>query len=138
VVVTAAGVDGPLGFTCQTFGSLSLEPLLVSFSARAASKSWPQIRKRGQMAVNVLAAHQESIARAFATSASDKFDGVAWGPGINGAPLIAGALAHLEVRLIDVANFGDHDVAVAAVEAVDSSDGAPLVYYRGGFGSFLA
>ena len=30
VVVTAAGKDGPIGFTCQSFASLSLDPPLVS------------------------------------------------------------------------------------------------------------
>ena len=32
VVVTAAGPAGPLGFTCQSFASLSLDPALISFS----------------------------------------------------------------------------------------------------------
>jgi 3-hydroxy-9,10-secoandrosta-1,3,5(10)-triene-9,17-dione monooxygenase reductase component len=32
VVVTAAGPDGPLGFTCQSFASLSLDPVLIRFS----------------------------------------------------------------------------------------------------------
>ena len=37
VVITAATPDGPVGFTCQTFGALSLEPTLISFSARTLS-----------------------------------------------------------------------------------------------------
>ena len=32
VVVTAAGPTGPLGFTCQSFASLSLDPPLVSLA----------------------------------------------------------------------------------------------------------
>ena len=40
-VVTAATPEEPVGFTCQTFGALSLEPSLISFSAVSASHSWP-------------------------------------------------------------------------------------------------
>ena len=37
-VITAATSDGPAGFTCQSFSSLSLEPALVTFSpARTSS-----------------------------------------------------------------------------------------------------
>ena len=36
VVVTAETPDGPAGFTCQTFGSLSLEPPLVLFAATSS------------------------------------------------------------------------------------------------------
>jgi flavin reductase (DIM6/NTAB) family NADH-FMN oxidoreductase RutF len=138
VVVTSVGPSGPLGFTCQTFGSHSLEPVLVTFSARTSSVSWPQIRDVGPLAVNVLARDQESVALAFAVTASDKFDGVAWHAGSNGAPLIVGAIAHMEGRLVEVATFGDHDVAIAAIDRVDVGSGSPLVYYRGGFGTFSA
>jgi flavin reductase (DIM6/NTAB) family NADH-FMN oxidoreductase RutF len=138
VVVTAAGERGPLGFTCQSFGSLSVEPILISFAARTDSTSWPQISAQGQLAINVLAAHQESLARVFATSTPDKFSGVAWSSGANGAPLLANALAHLEGTILSVSTHGDHDVAVVAVARVESFDGSPLVYYRGGFGSFTS
>src|SRR6185295_6100146 len=47
VVVTAAAADGPLGFTCQSFGSLSLEPPLVSLAPARTSSTWPRIREVG-------------------------------------------------------------------------------------------
>ncbi len=136
VVVTAFGENGPLGFTCQCFGSLSVDPILVSFAARTSSSSWPQIARIGALAVNVLAADQEALARVFATSGADKFAEVPWQKGVNGAPLLAGALAHLEGMTLSVTTHGDHDIAVVAVEHVESFSGSPLVYYRGTFGSF--
>lgn len=138
VVITGVENAQPVGFTCQTFGSLSIDPILVSFAARTASTSWPRLRPAGVVAINVLSSHQEALARVFATSGNDKFDGVAWTSGAQGAPLLGGALASLEGRIVDVTSYGDHDIAVVAVDHVASHDGHPLIYYRGGFGSFSA
>lgn len=133
VVVTAMTHEGPAGFTCQTFGSLSLEPMLISFAAKTLSNSWPKIREVGVVGINVLREDQEALARIFATSGVDKFENVAWRPGANGAPILAGALATLEGRVEVVATYGDHDVVVVAVDEARTSSGEPLVYYRGGF-----
>jgi 3-hydroxy-9,10-secoandrosta-1,3,5(10)-triene-9,17-dione monooxygenase reductase component len=133
VVITASTPDGPAGFTCQTFGSISLEPSLISFSARTASHSWPRIREVGVLGVNILSAEQEPLATVFATTGTEKFAGVSWSPGPGGAPLIEGALAHLEGRVVSVSAQGDHDIVVVGVDFVASHTGRPLVYYRGGF-----
>ena len=134
-VVTAATPDGPVGFTCQTFGALSLEPTLISFSALSQSHSWPRAREVGVVGVNILAADQESIARVFGRSGTDKFAGIDWSPGPHGAPLIDGAIAHLEGRIEFVTTQGDHDVVVVAVEFARSHLGIPLIFHRGGFRS---
>ena len=79
-------------------------------------------------------ARQEALARRFAISGLDKFADVAWSPAPQGAPLIAGALAHLEGRVVHVAVHGDHQLVVVAVDFVQRHEGSPLVYYRGGYG----
>ena len=133
VVITAHSPEGPVGFTSQTFGSLSLEPMLISFAATTRSTSWPKIRDVGVIGVNILRDDQESLARTFATSGIDKFANVTWSPGQNGAPLIEGTLATLEGRIEVVSTYGDHDVVVVAVDEARAYGGEPLVYYRGGF-----
>lgn len=133
-VVSASSPDGLAGFTCQTFGSLSLEPLLISFSASASSTSWPRVRRAATVGVNILEARQEALARRFALSGLDKFADVPWSPAPDGAPLIAGALAHLEGRVVNVAVHGDHELVVVAVDFVQRHEGSPLVFYRGGYG----
>ncbi len=134
VVVSAQTLDGPAGFTCQTFGSLSLEPALISFSASSQSQSWPRVRVASTVGVNILESGQESLARVFATSGVDKFAGVSWSPAPGGAPLLDGALAHLEGRIVSVTTQGDHELVVAEIDFVVRHEGRPLVYYRGGFG----
>ena len=54
-VITALGRSGPLGLTCQSFSSLSLDPPLVLFSPARTSTTWPRIREVGLLCVNVLA-----------------------------------------------------------------------------------
>jgi 3-hydroxy-9,10-secoandrosta-1,3,5(10)-triene-9,17-dione monooxygenase reductase component len=135
-VVSAATPEGPVGFTCQTFGALSLEPTLISFSAVSKSHSWPRARDVGVVAINILSADQEPLARVFGKSGSEKFVGLAWTPGPNGSPMLDGALAHVEGRITFVATQGDHDIVVVAVDYGKVHDGAPLVFYRGGYGGF--
>ncbi len=132
-VVSALTASGPAGFTCQTFGSLSLAPMLITFSAHGAGHSWPRVRDVGVIGVSVLAEGQEDLARLFATSGADKFAGTAWTPGPTGTPLLDGALAHFEGRVLGVTTHGDHDQVVATVDFARSYPGRPLLYYRGGF-----
>ncbi|MHB1089108.1 MAG: flavin reductase family protein, partial [Acidimicrobiales bacterium] len=133
VVITASSPDGPAGFTCQTFGSLSLEPILVSFAAKSSGQSWSRVQRTGVIGINILSSEQESLARVFATTGVDKFSGVGWSAGPNGAPLLDGAIAHLEGRMTYRTTQGDHDIVVAAIEYVAAHPGTPLAYYRGGF-----
>jgi 3-hydroxy-9,10-secoandrosta-1,3,5(10)-triene-9,17-dione monooxygenase reductase component len=132
-VVAAHTPDGPAGFTCQSFASLSLDPPLVVFAARTAGSSWPKVRDAGVVGISILASDHEDVARQFATSGGDKFAGVALTTGESGAPLLADALAWVEGTIVDVATHGDHDVVVVAVRAVGHRDGEPLAYFRGGF-----
>jgi flavin reductase (DIM6/NTAB) family NADH-FMN oxidoreductase RutF len=135
-IVTACDGDTPVGFTCQSFSSLSLEPLLIGFAAQRASSTWPRVRAAGSLAVNILDAQSEALARTFATSGADKFAGVSFQLGSNGAPLLEVALATVTAEIEAVHEAGDHDYVIARVQSVGSRHGAPLLYFRGGFGSF--
>src|SRR5262245_61791717 len=69
-VVAAKGPDGPLGFTCQSFSSLSLDPPMILFSASRSSMTWPRIRRLGTFCVNVLAEQHEQVSVAMSRPAS--------------------------------------------------------------------
>jgi 3-hydroxy-9,10-secoandrosta-1,3,5(10)-triene-9,17-dione monooxygenase reductase component len=138
VVVTGATSAGPGGFTCQSFFSLSLDPPLVAFAPGVTSTSWPAIEATGSCTVNVLSEEQEALARSFSRSGTDKFAGVGWSAGATGAPRLDHALAWLDCRLERVLDGGDHHIAVARVVELGSRRGDPLLFYRGGFGTFRA
>lgn len=136
-VVTAVDEGQPVGLTCQSFASVSLEPPLVLFVAAKGSLSWPHIRRAGHFCVNVLADDQEHLGRRFAIKGADKFAGVGWRPGAVGAPLLDGCLAFIECGVEAVHEAGDHDIVVGRVLDLGvSGQGNPLLFYRGGYGRF--
>ena len=135
VVVTAAGPEGPLGFTCQSFSSLSLDPPLVSFAPARSSSTWPKIRPVGSFCVNVLAADHQELSSQFARSGTDKFAGVSWRPGPSGAPLLAGVSAWIDCTLEHEYDGGDHTIVVGRVQDLGAdAERLPLLYYRGRYG----
>ncbi|MGI8751968.1 MAG: flavin reductase family protein [Acidimicrobiales bacterium] len=138
VVVTGAARSGPAGLTCQSFFSLSLDPPLVAVAPSRRSRSWPAIRPSGAFCVNILAATQESLGRAFATSGGDKFAGVGWSPATTGSPRLHDVLAWLDCRMVDAHDGGDHHLVVGRIVDMGTSAGEPLLFYRGGFGTFKA
>ena len=135
-VVTALTDAGPLGFTCQAFTSLSLDPPMVALAPAKRSTSWPLIAAAGSFCVNVLAADQEWLCRRFARpggARADKFAGVAWQPAPAGAPIVEGVLAWVACSLVDVHDAGDHELVTGRVLDLGIGEGAPLLFYRGRF-----
>jgi flavin reductase (DIM6/NTAB) family NADH-FMN oxidoreductase RutF len=135
-IVTACEEGVPVGFSCQSFAALSLEPPMVILAPAKSSTSWPRIAQAGAFCVNILGENQEAVCRAFAVSGGDKFDGVEWSPGVTGSPIIDGSLAYVECTLGAIFEGGDHELVTGHVVAMDASDGAPLLFYRAGFGRF--
>ncbi|SES27354.1 NADH-FMN oxidoreductase RutF, flavin reductase (DIM6/NTAB) family [Streptomyces qinglanensis] len=133
------GTPGPAGFACQSFASLSLDPPLVSFMVGRTSTSWPRIARAGVFCVNVLAADQGELCRAFAVSGADKFAGVSHRPApVTGSPLLAGVAAWIDCEIHAVHTGGDHLIVVGRVRALDAAEdaGDPLVFHRGRLGTF--
>lgn len=135
-VITGHDGDSPIGFTCQSVASVSLDPPYVSFCPALSSTSWPLIRATGRMCINVLADDQEAICANFARRSADKFRGVAWSLAANGAPLVHGALATIEADLEFEHGAGDHTIVVAHVTALKAHEGRPLLFFRGDYGGF--
>lgn len=133
-VITAQTEDGPAGFTCQSFSSLSLLPPLVLFCPARTSTSWQSMRSAGRFTINVLEESQQHVSNAFARSGTDKFAGLEWTEGVTGAPRLAGALAHIDAELETVVDGGDHEVVVGRVrETARRRTGRPLVYFRSAY-----
>lgn len=135
-IVTAMEDGAPVGFTCQAFTSLSLDPPMVALAPAKSSTSWPRIAKAGAFCVNILADSQEALCRSFAVSGGDKFAGVAWHVGAAGTPVLEGSLAWVECDLDAIHDAGDHELVVGRVRQLGVGRGAPLVFYRAGFGGF--
>jgi len=133
-VVTGLTDTGPVGFTCQSFCSLSLNPALVTFAPARTSTTWPLIRPLPTFGITILAAHQSTHSTAFSRQGTDKFAGVSWRRGDHGAPILDDALATLECRVWAEYDGGDHTIVAAEVIALDVDERrAPLLYYRSAY-----
>jgi flavin reductase (DIM6/NTAB) family NADH-FMN oxidoreductase RutF len=135
-IITTRAADGrPVGLTCNSFSSVSLEPPLVLFSLRKASSLLRTFVEADTFAINILSQSQDALSGRFASSKiADKFEGVAWSPGPLGTPLIDDCLAGFECRLFARHEAGDHDVFIGEVKHMNagSADHA-LVFYKGAY-----
>jgi flavin reductase (DIM6/NTAB) family NADH-FMN oxidoreductase RutF len=134
IVTTFDGERRPTGLTVSAFTSLSLTPPLVLVCVDHKSQTYPALLERGRFAVNVLRAGHEPLSRRFATTAADKFDGVAYAESPLGLPLIEGAIAHIECVTVQTHEEGDHTIFVGRVERTQLDGGDPLLYFRGRYG----
>ncbi|WP_423395992.1 flavin reductase family protein [Burkholderia sp. LMG 21824] len=142
VTVIASHVDGePIGFTCQSFHSVSMSPPLVSFSVMSGSASYPRIRQAGRFVVNILSEEQVSISNQFARRGTDKWHGVEWQESPLGNPIIAGSLHWLDCEIHAEHVAGDHLIVIGEVKALNRREAAaaqPLLYFKGQYRNIAA
>lgn len=135
-IVTARGPEGePVGFTANSFTSVSLDPPLLLVCLAHTAASYDIFCRAGSFAVNVLEVGQEDTARRFASRGADKFGPTPWKPGHQGAPLIDGSLARFDCAMHQRVAAGDHDILMGRVMGFSLHAGDALVYH---FGSFKA
>lgn len=126
--------DVPVGFTCQSFYSVSINPPLVSFCVMKSSTSWPKIRSVGKFSINVLSFKQSELSDKFSRSAHERWANVDWTINELNNPVIGGVLLCLDCSLFAEHEAGDHWITIARVnrliETVEDSH-SPLLYYKG-------
>jgi len=136
VTVVTTEHEGTLyGMTVASFASLSLDPPLVLICVEKNAKSHDAIASSEKFGVNMLAADQTELSGRFASKKiDDRFAGVAHQPGSDlGVPLLDGAICAIECRLHNQLPGGDHTVFVGEVVNVQTTEAAPLVYFRSGY-----
>jgi 3-hydroxy-9,10-secoandrosta-1,3,5(10)-triene-9,17-dione monooxygenase reductase component len=133
VTVVTGAVDGvPVGFACQSFAAVSLEPPLVLFCPTRTSRTWPIIEGSGRFCVNVLAADHAPVSAAFGTRDGARFGAVEWHWSPAGTPVLSDALTWIECSVETVHEAGDHYVVIGRVTALgEISDRRPLLFHRG-------
>ena len=130
-IVTTLDRDGaPHGLTATAFTSVSLDPPLVLVCIDKKAETYPHFAPAGVFAVNFLAADQRDVSQHFAKHGGDKFSGLAWRRGVLGTPILEGSIGHVECRIANGYEGGDHTIYVGEIEAADASDGPPLLHFR--------
>lgn len=139
VVVTAMAEDGEaLAMTVGTFMSVSLEPPMVGFLPSKTSSSWAAIRNSGnRFGVNVVANTQEDVCRAVARRKKNKLEDFEWTLTELGTPRLADSIAFMDCETENIYDGGDHDIVTGRVVGLESvTTNLPLLFFRGGYGSF--
>lgn len=133
-IITTFNKAGQLhGLTANAFTSLSLVPPLCVICVDKKAESYASFEESKVFTVNILKDDQETLSRKFAVSGGDKFSGVAYRRGGNGAPILDGVIAWLECKVVASHDGGDHTIHVGEIEEAGTHEGKPLMFFRGGY-----
>lgn len=133
-VMTCQLEDGRKGgMTANCFASLSLDPPLILSSVAKTADQFEIFSEAKVFAVNILSEDQQDVSARFAAQAADKFPGFDHGVGAYGAPVISGACAVLECRILERHEGGDHIVFISEVLVAERYEKQPLVYHGGAY-----
>lgn len=135
VIATRAQDGRYVGLTANSFNSLSLEPPLILWSLATTAASLEVFKGQRFFSVSILSVEQVALARRFASRLADRFEGVAVHEGIDGVPLIDGAVGWFECERRTQYHHGDHWLFIGEVKRCAAADGSPLVFRHGEFAS---
>lgn len=133
-VVTAHDKDGnPIGFTANSFTSVSLDPPMVLVCLAKTSKNYDALIAADGFAVNVLAETQIEVSNTFARPVTDRFAAVDWANGPQGSPIIADVSAWFDCAMHKTVDAGDHVILIGTVMAFSETANPGLGYARGAY-----
>lgn len=133
-IITAVGADGEkVGVTASSFNSLSMDPPLILWSSIKDKPSCAIFETATHFAVNILASDQMDISNHFARQQEDKFAGVEWEPGIDGAPIFPNCAGRFQCETYDKLDGGDHWIFVGKVRSFDDFGRPPLCFHQGSY-----
>jgi flavin reductase (DIM6/NTAB) family NADH-FMN oxidoreductase RutF len=139
-VVTTCQGTRRAGITVNAFCSVSLEPPLALVCVEHRNYTHDLLAESGIFAVNFLTSEQADVSRCFASQGDAKlsdFCGMTTHEVATGAPVFDECLAFVDCRVVAAYPGGDHTIFIGHVEALGSSDGVPLLYYRGQYGKLF-
>ncbi|MGK2965910.1 MAG: flavin reductase family protein [Tepidiformaceae bacterium] len=122
------------GITVSSFASLSIDPVLVVVCLANTNRISQMVQDAGTFGVSLLAAGQQDVSKYFSTGGREpvpEFESVRTHTALTGAPLVTGAIGHLDCELEAALPGGDHTIAIGRViYAAYDPDLQPLLYFR--------
>ena len=125
--------NNPLGFTANSFTSVSLDPQLISICIDKESFNIDTFSITEHFAVSILSESQQSISTTFATPNEERFKDIDWRSEDTGSPIISNAVAWFDCKTEQVVDAGDHLILIGKIISFDSSPKTPLMYLRGNY-----
>ncbi|HEX7561653.1 MAG TPA: flavin reductase family protein, partial [Bradyrhizobium sp.] len=138
-VISTRNPEGyPVGVTCSSFNSVSLDPPLILWSLAKTAYSRSTFETAVHWAVNLLSSDQEALSNQVSKAGKQKFADVEAEEGIGGIPLLTGCCARFQCATEHLYDGGDHLIFVGRVLSFDRSDRLPLVFHSGQYCRQLA
>lgn len=128
---------GVSAMTINSLVSISLDPMLVSWSLQNSASLYEAYAGAEAFAFSILAESQQALARRYAARGDSALNPADFAPGPSGLPVIRGALAYIACRRFALHPAGDHTLILGAVTGIaqaDTRSGRPLLFFDGRFG----
>lgn len=133
-IVTATDREGKAhGATISASTSLSLSPPLILICLAHTSNTLTALRDSSYFRLHVLSSDQRDISQSFASKDPAKGVSLTSSRDRSGAPILDGALAAAECRVVSEFSVGDHSIVVGALDDISFGDGEPLMYHQGAY-----
>ena len=133
VVTTLDNEANPLGFTANSFASVSLDPPLVLVCIANGSRNFNAFNNAKGFAVNILSEAQIHVSNTFARPVDDRFFEIEWNIGPHGSPVFEDVSAWFDCSMFNTVEAGDHLILIGKVEAFENHAHPGLGYARGAY-----
>lgn len=125
-IVTSSVNKEIRGMTVNAFMSVSLEPQLITIAVDHKTTFYKNHQHIQRFGVSVLREEQKEIAMIFAKQLKQSYEDFTT---LDGIPVIQDALTTLACTVTDTVEAGDHLLVIAKVDAIETNDGNPILYY---------
>jgi len=134
-LITLETSDGDaLALTANSFSSVSLDPPLVLWNLQNNSDVFEHYARGQYFAINILAGDQQSLSDTYARKGEHILEADHFRRGVQGSPVINGALVTFECELEATHEGGDHLIIVGRVLEMTAADGGdPLLFFGGAY-----
>lgn len=133
VVTTNSSEGENIGFTANSFTSVSLDPPLLSVCLAKTMNCCKAFENSSHFAINILAEAQEDISNLFASYKGDRFAKVDWQADEFGTPIIDGVTTSFSCSNYQQIDAGDHMILLGKIEQFSSTGHEGLGYSNQGY-----
>ena len=131
-IVTSKDEQGnPIGFTANSFTSVSLDPPLLLVCIDKKSEQLSAYSHGDGFAINILANNQQDLSNRFAAPVGNRFDGIEWQKSNAGNPLLSDTAAYFDCSMEKTVDAGDHIIIIGRVVECDANGKMGLGYHSG-------
>lgn len=137
-IITTIADGQRRGLTATAVCSVSAAPPTLLCCVNRQGSAHDAILSSGLFAINVLTAADHALAERFggAELGEARFSQGDWGVLDTGAPILKSAFVGFDCRLVQTFDGASHTIFLGEVVAQSVSDGEPLCYLGGSYGSF--